>query len=383
LHKNKKGGKNMPKELRELLEQINNKKEEARKLLAENKIEEAKKLKEEIVALQEKFDIAKDLYEQEKEKVENKEPLKQTVQVKENEVEVFVNHIRTRFRNAMKEGTGEDGGYTVPQDIQTKINELRESKDALQKFITVEPVTTLSGTRVYKKRSQQTGFVEVPENGEIPEKATPQFTVLNYQVKKYAGFFRVTNELLKDSTEAIINTLIRWIGDESRVTRNNLISAIMNAKAKTAIPNLNGLKKAVNVQLDPAFRSTSSVFVNQDAYNWLDTLKDNNGQYLLQPSLESPSGRQLFGLPVVIVSNKVLPSRVDSGTGASFAPIIVGDLKEGIVLFDRQQTEILSSNVAMDAFQTDVTLWRAIERMQVKMRDEEAFVFGEVQLPAE
>lgn len=32
----------MPKELRELLEQINNKKEEARKLLAENKIEEAK-----------------------------------------------------------------------------------------------------------------------------------------------------------------------------------------------------------------------------------------------------------------------------------------------------------------------------------------------------
>jgi HK97 family phage major capsid protein len=367
----------MPKELRELLEQINNKKEEARKLLAENKIEEAKKLKEEIVALQEKFNIAKELYEEGKAQIEDKKPLEPTVQVKENEVEVFVNHLRTRFRNAMKEGTGEDGGYTVPQDIQTRINELRESKDALQNLITVEPVTTLSGSRVFKKRSQQTGFVEVAEGGEIQEKATPQFTLLQYQVKKYAGFFRVTNELLNDSTEAIVNTLVRWIGDESRVTRNNLIAAVLNSKAKTAIDDVDALKAVVNIQLDPAFRSTSSVIVNQDAYNWLDTLKDNDGKYLLQPSLESPTGRQLFGMPVVIVSNKVLPSRTDTGT---FAPVIIGDLKEGVIMFDRQRTEVKSSDVAMDAFQTDVTLWRAIERMQVKMRDDEAFVFGEVQL---
>jgi HK97 family phage major capsid protein len=367
----------MPKELRELLEQINNKKEEARKLLAENKIEEAKKLKDEIVALQEKFDIAKELYEEEKGKIQNKEPLKPTVQVKENEVEAFVNHIRTKFRNAMSEGSETDGGYTVPQDIQTKINELRQSKDALQNLITVEPVTTLSGSRVFKKRSQQTGFVEVPENGEIPEKATPQFTVLTYNVKKYAGFFRVTNELLKDSNEAIVNTLIRWIGDESRVTRNKLILSILASKAKTAIADVDDIKAALNVQLDPAFRYTSSIITNQDGFNWLDTQKDATGNYLLQPSVSSPTGKQLFGVPVVMVSNKDLPSDTTSGTKA---PIIIGDLKEGIVMFDRQVTEIKSSDVAMDAFQTDVTLWRAIEREEVKMRDDEAFIFGQVTL---
>jgi HK97 family phage major capsid protein len=367
----------MPKELRELLEQINNKKEEARKLLAENKIEEAKKLKEEIVALQEKFDIAKELYEEGKAKIEDKKPLEPTVQVKENEVEAFVNHIRTRFRNAMKEGTGEDGGYTVPQDIQTKINELRESKDALQNLITVEPVTTLSGSRVFKKRSQQTGFVEVPEGGTITEKATPQFTVLQYQVKKYAGFFRVTNELLKDSTEAIVNTLIRWIGDESRVTRNKLILSVLNSKAKTAIADVDDIKAALNVQLDPVFRYTSSVITNQDGFNWLDTQKDANGNYLLQPSVSSPTGKQLFGVPVVVVSNKDLPSDTTSGTKA---PIIIGDLKEAIVMFDRQKVEVMSSDVAMDAFETDATLWRAIEREEVKMRDDEAFIFGQVTL---
>lgn len=367
----------MNKELRELLEQIENKKKEARKLLAENKIEEAKQLKEEIVALQEKFDIAKELYEEEKLQAENKKPLKSTVQVKENEVEAFVNHIRTRFRNAMSEGSNQDGGYTVPKDIQTKINELRESKDALQKLILVEPVTTLSGSRVFKKRAQQTGFVEVPENGEIPEKATPQFTVLTYQVKKYAGFFRVTNELLKDSTEAIVNTLIRWIGDESRVTRNKLILSVLGTKAKTAIADVDDIKAALNVQLDPAFRYTSSIITNQDGFNWLDTQKDANGQYLLQPSVTSPTGKQLFGVPVVMVSNKDLPSDTTSGTKA---PIIIGDLKEGIVMFDRQVTEIKSSDVAMNAFETDVTLWRAIEREDIKMRDEEAFIFGQVTL---
>lgn len=366
----------MPKELRELLEQINNKKEEARKLLAENKIEEAKKLKEEIVALQEKFDIAKDLYEEGKGKIQDKEPLKQTVQVKENEVEAFVNHIRTKFRNAMKEGSDEDGGYTVPKDIQTRINELRESKDTLQNLITVEPVTTLSGSRVFKKRSQQTGFVKIPESGEIPEKATPQFTVLQYQVEKYAGFFRVTNELLKDSTEAIVNTLIRWIGDESRVTRNKLVLSVLNSQSKTAIADLDDIKGVLNVQLDPAFRYTSSVVTNQDGFNWLDTQKDANGNYLLQPSVSSPTGKQLFGVPVIMVSNKDLPSDTTNGK----APIIIGDLKESIVMFDRQTTEIMSSDVAMDAFQTDVTLWRAIEREQVKMRDDEAFVFGEIAL---
>jgi len=367
----------MPKELRELLEQINNKKEDARKLLAENKIEEAKKLKEEIVALQEKFDIAKDLYEQEKENIENKEPLKSTVQVKENEVEVFVNHIRTKFRNAMSEGSGQDGGYTVPQDIQTRINELRERKDALQNLITLEPVTTLTGSRVFKKRSQQTGFVEVQEGGTISEKATPQFTVLNYSVKKYAGFFRVTNELLKDSNEAIVNTLVRWIGDESRVTRNKLILSVLGTKAKTAIADADDIKAALNIQLDPVFRYTSSIVTNQDGFNWLDTLKDANGNYLLQPSVSSPTGKQLFGVPIVMVSNKDLPSDTTTGTKA---PIIIGDLKESIVMFERQGTEILSSNVAMDAFETDVTLWRAIEREEVKIRDNEAFIYGEVTL---
>src|SRR5699024_11968763 len=126
------------------------------------------------------------------------------------------------------------------------------------------------------------------------------------------------------------------------------------------------------VDLDPAFRYTSTIVTNQDGFNYLDTLKDANDNYLLQPSVVASSGKQLFGVPVQIVSNKDLPS------GAGGAPIIVGDLKEAIVLFDRQNTEIRASDIGGDAYLTDVTLFRAIERLDVKMRDDEAFVYGQV-----
>ena len=58
----------MPKELRELLDQINAKKTEVKKFVAENKIEEAKASKEELKSLQDKFDVLYDLYEEGKEK---------------------------------------------------------------------------------------------------------------------------------------------------------------------------------------------------------------------------------------------------------------------------------------------------------------------------
>ena len=64
----------MPKELRELLDQINAKKTEVKNFVAENKIEEAKASKEELKSLQDKFDVLYDLYEEEKEN--NEEAIK-------------------------------------------------------------------------------------------------------------------------------------------------------------------------------------------------------------------------------------------------------------------------------------------------------------------
>ena len=51
-------------------------------------------------------------------------------------------------------------------------------------------------------------------------------------------------------------------------------------------------------------------------------------------------------------------------------------------MFDRQTLSVMASNVAGDSFLSDVTLFRAIEREQVKMRDEEAIVYGQITIGA-
>ena len=272
----------MNKELLEMLAKIESKKKEARELIAQDKVEEAKVLRDEVLAMQNKFDVAKDLFVQEKGEILKQEP---EPEPKDSYTKQFLNGVRNRFENSMTEGTAGDGGYTVPQDISTAINELRQSKDALQNLIAVESVSTLSGSRVFKSRSQQAGFTEVLESGAIAEKATPKFTNLPYSVKKYAGFFKVTSELLEDSDQAITSTLTKWIGDESRVTRNKLILAELGKKAKTAIAKIDDIKDTLNVTLDPAFRYTSNIVTNQDGFNYLDKLKDTDGDYLLQPSV--------------------------------------------------------------------------------------------------
>ena len=218
----------MSKELLELMNKIKAQKELVKNLVNENKIDEAKTAKEELKNLSDKFDLLYDLEAEQDEEAKNKikdgEGIKVTPENKDSIVE-FANAARNGFRidNKMSVGTPAEGGYTVPEDILTKINTYKESKKSLKDLVTVEKVTTDKGQRTFKKRSQQTGFVKVGENSKIGEKNTPQFERLKYEVEKYAGYFTVTNELLADSDQNIVNTLIEWIGDESRVTQNKLI----------------------------------------------------------------------------------------------------------------------------------------------------------------
>ena len=60
--------------------------------------------------------------------------------------------------------------------------------------------------------------------------------------------------------------------------------------------------------------------------------------------------------------------------------MIIGDLHEGIYYFDRNQRTIKTSDTAaignINAFEEDLTIYRAIEREDVRVRDKEAFVNG-------
>ena len=368
----------MNKKMRELRQEIVNKKAEARQLADENKITEAKAMLEEIKSLEERYDIEAALFEEEKQiddEVKNKDNKKEKDSVKE-----FANAARNGFKvnNKMNEGTPLDGGYTVPEDILTRINTYRESKKSLKDLVTVEKVTTNKGQRTFKKRAQQTGFVKVGEGGKIGAKATPQFERISYEIDKYAGYFPVTNELLADSDANITNTLVEWIGDESRVTANKLILETIKTFSEVELEGIDDIKKALNVTLGSAFKATSKIITNDDGLQYLDTLKDSDGKYLLQPNPANPMEMRLCA-GATIVPIEVIPND-DMPTDENKVPFIIGDLKEAIVFWDRQQMNIKMSDLAvigtLNAFEEDLTLFRAIEREDVTKRDEKAVVNG-------
>lgn len=384
----------MPKELMELLDSIKAKKQEIRDLCAANKIEEATAAKEELKELQAKLDLLYDL-EQEKhedaaQKAKNGTAKKLEDKKKKNAI-AFVNAVRAaagkgslsdedkEILNAMKEGTDEDGGLTVPQDIRTSVRKLRRGEDALETLVNVEHVTTLSGSRVIEKHADQTPFDNVDEAAEFPEVSTPQFEKIDYKVKKKGGILKVTQELLDDSAENIIDYLKCWLAKKSKATRNFMVVAkvkeITSGK-EIAVEGLDDLKKIFNIALDPAIALTSGVVTNQDGYNWLDTLKDGDGKYILQPDPVKPTDMLLFGkYRVKRVGNKTFPST--EAEGGYKVPFICGDLKEAVTIFDRETLDIDISNVAGDFWKTDQTGFKARERLDIKEVDTEAVVMAE------
>lgn len=284
----------------------------------------------------------------------------------------------------LSEHIGEDGGYIVPEDITTTINELKNTVDNLEQYVTVEPVKTNKGARTLERRADSTPFAPLSEYGDpnaMAEINTPKFDRLPYEIEDYAGFLPVPNDLLADTDQALESYLRRWLAKKSKATRNHLILTVLNTLSKKTFANYGGIKTAINVDLDPAHAQVAKIYTNQDGFNYLDQLEDKNGKPLLQEDPQDATRKLLNGRQIVVLSNKTIASVVDGGgVGTLMAPFIVGDLKEAIVLWDRKQMSVDMTKEGGNAWRTNTTEFRAIEREDVTLWDSEAVVFGQIDI---
>lgn len=396
----------MSKEARALLKKINDKKNAIKALVNEGKTKEAKEAKAELVDMQDRFNILMDLEDDEDEDIKDqidkdeatKAEGKDKAPSKKDIARAFVNRIVCGMRktklnekdqkimDAMSEKSDEDGGFTVPQDIQTDIHELRRTDDDLEQYVNVEPVSTLSGSRVFEVDADSAPWDDVDEGGEFGEEETPKLKQIKYEIKKKGGILKVTRELLQDTAENILGFLNKWIAKKSRATRNAAILkklAEITTGKEVAISGYDDLKDVFNVTLDPAIASSSIVLTNQSGFNYLDKIKDEHGDYILQHDVTDKSKMLLFGVyPIKKVSNKVLKNvevKSDrSNVSAYKYPIYMGDLKEAITLFDREKISIELSTEAGDLWAKDQTGIKVRDRFDVQAFDKEAVIKGEI-----
>ncbi|HDR7494232.1 phage major capsid protein [Bacillus cereus] len=284
--------------------------------------------------------------------------------------------VMQEYKAALSENTGKDGGYIVPEDITTTINQLKQTVDNLEQYVNVQPVSTNKGARTLEKRAASTPFAPLSEYGKpnaMQEIASPEFDRLSYAIEDYAGFLPVPNDLLDDTDQALEEYLRQWIAKKSIATRNYLILQELNKLTKVDFKDYKGIKTALNVTLDPAFAAGANIFTNQDGFNYLDQLEDKNGRPLLQPDPTNPTRSLLSGKPVITLSNKTIATDKDGK-----APFIVGNLKEAIILWDRKQLSIDMTTEGGNAWRTNTSEFRAIEREDVTPWDTEAVVYGQI-----
>lgn len=387
----------MSKKLRELLQALETEKAKVRSLLAENKVLDAEKVMEEVRSLQKAVALQQELEALEEQTLDDATPIDHNHNRTDTELEaeykrVFLKGLRrqritaddhsiiSEYRAAMHEGAvtidpDGDTGIIVPQDIQTRINELMRTLNDLSQYIRVERVNTLSGSRVLEKDEDMVPFAVVDEYGEIQEIDNPKFTPVTYKLIKRAGFLPLTNELLKDTDQNILSYVTNWIAKKHVVTKNSLIIAVLNSLNKKGLTDIKAIKKVLNVDLDPAISLSSTIITNQDGFQWLDEQEDGNNRPLLQDDITQP-GKKLFkGRPIVVVANRTLPS---TGTTTVKAPFIVGNFKELMVLFTRGVYELASTNIGGDAWRRDSTELRTITRDDCVKWDTESAVFGQL-----
>lgn len=385
----------MTEKERELRQLMAEKQTHIQNLLADNRIDEAESATEELKAIRREFDIVQTMndvvpaaapfggmpQQEEAKDVDTTHVFAQLLRNRHDSLSdtelSFAKSMAVRNAANMNEGAGEAGGFIVPTDEQTKINELKRTLNPLSALVRVENVNTMSGTRVLEKASDMTPFASVAELAAIGEIDGPKFTQVKYAIKKFAGILPISEELLADSDQNLLAYVNGWLAKKSVATENAQILAVLKTLTKAPLTNLDGIKELLNVTLDPTISLMSSVLTNQDGFNFLDKQKDTDGRYLLQPNPLDSTQKLLFGKPVTVVSNKVLPTDT-SVASAKKAPVIIGSFTDAVVLFDRQATTLTGTSVGGDAWKRDSYDVKAVTRIDVQKFDDKAVVFGEL-----
>lgn len=222
-----------------------------------------------------------------------------------------------------------DIGAIIPQQIIYDAEEEVKTAYDLSQYVDVIHVSQQGGTYSVLKKVDTT-LHTVEELEANPDLGKPDLLNVPWTVATYRGAVTSSNESLEDATD-LKRILADILGQVVLNTKNRIImDSLITAPAKTAA-DADGIKHIINVDLDPAYNKM--IITSQSGFQFLDTLKDNNGRYLMQPDVTSPTGYRFLGMVVQPVADILFGKQ---GNAIAF----IGDAKRFTKLFDRNELQI-------------------------------------------
>lgn len=394
----------------ELYLEIKAKKSEVEKLQQEMKIKSAAKVAEELDKIIDEYKIAvateKSNLENFKKKVENGQatcitttPLnnaelrrrafnklvlnpareeEQRQPLTDEERNAYFNVSGSPGSPAQIETTPSKGGYLVPQEQFTTLQEFRKEFVALKEHVSVVNTTATSGIWA-TYAPQDLEFQSFAEMTPIAE-TDVAFGQATFVIKDKGVILPISNQLVDDANIDIIGFMGRRLAEASVRTENKEIltelnkyvsgDSDLNITAATAITSHKGLNTALFKTLDGSYLQAAKIITNQDGFLWLSNLDDGQNRPLLVPDVTAPNTYRYRGKEVVVVPNSTLPSTTASSK--NYAPFYIGDMRSCITFFERQGMELATSRELYFAIY-GVAL-RAVIRFGVVITDKNAVV---------
>lgn len=219
--------------------------------------------------------------------------------------------------------TASDNSLAIPHDILQPI-ERPANTNSLISLANVISVSAPSGT-VPVMGATDIVLATSEELAQNPQIAKLQLTGVDYKLVTKRGYIPVSQEFIDDADADVnVDTLI---GDYATQIRDNTlvadIAGVLKKATTATASSFDDVKKAKNALFK---YNNISIVATKSAFDAFDTLKDNEGRYLLQDSISSPSGKQLLGSPVYVIEDTRL------GTKDGDQVVFVGDVKSFTVV---------------------------------------------------
>ena len=214
--------------------------------------------------------------------------------------------------NALQIGTDSEGGYLVPDEYERTLVEALEEENIFRRMAKV--IKTSSGDRKIPVVASKGTASWIDEEGAFPE-SDDSFGQVSIGAYKLGTLIKVSEELLNDSVfdlqSYISREFARRIGakeEEAFFTGDGkgkpLGVLAATGGAETGVTAASATAVTADELMDlyyslkSPYRKKSMWVLNDSTIKAIRKLKDNNGQYLWQPSLAAGTPDMILGRPI-------------------------------------------------------------------------------------
>lgn len=272
----------------------------------------------------------------------------------------FQAHFRKGdIQSSLNKGADDEGGYLAPIEWDRTITDKLIEVSPMRQIATVQTISGAGFKKLYNLHGTGSGWVG--ETAARPETATPEFGAQTFVPGELYANPAATQQLLDDSEVNLEAWLageveaefayqeglafvsgngtnkpkgfLTYVAGAANAADNPLGAIQVTAAAGAAAVTTDELIDLV-YSLPGVLAQNARFVTNRNTLSRVRKLKDGDGNYIWQPSLQAGQPQQLMGHPVTEMA--AMPN-----VAAGAVPIAFGDFRRGYLIVDRTGVRVL------------------------------------------